>query len=85
VTGQGSATTVLWNPWVDKAAALADLGDDEWTRMVCVETCNVGPAAVTVPAGSAHAMTALLGVATRVGDVGEADVGDGRADLGGRG
>jgi glucose-6-phosphate 1-epimerase len=62
VAAEDSATTVVWNPWVDKAAALADLGDDEWTRLVCVETCNVGPAAVTLAPGAAHRMTATIGV-----------------------
>src|SRR5258708_4328702 len=38
VDKSGSATTVVWNPWIDKAKALADFGDHEWTEMVCVET-----------------------------------------------
>ncbi|GAA2723177.1 D-hexose-6-phosphate mutarotase [Cellulomonas aerilata] len=58
----GSATTVLWNPWAEKAAALADLGDDEWTRMVCVETANTGDDAVTLEPGGSHTMTATLAV-----------------------
>ena len=42
VAKTGSNTTVVWNPWVDKAKAMPDFGDDEWPSMVCVETCNVG-------------------------------------------
>ncbi len=38
--------TVVWNPWVAKAKALADFGDAEWTQMVCIETCNVSDFAV---------------------------------------
>lgn len=30
--------TVVWNPWVEKSAALSDMGDDEWPSMLCVET-----------------------------------------------
>ena len=37
----GSDTTVVWNPWIERARAIADIGDDEWTVFVCVETCNV--------------------------------------------
>ena len=57
-----SATTVLWNPWVAKARAMPDFGDDEWPGMLCVETANVGEQAVTLAPGATHAMTATLGV-----------------------
>ena len=63
VAADHAATTVLWNPWADKAAALADLRDDEWTGMVCVETSNVGPAAITLEPGASHTTTATIGVA----------------------
>lgn len=29
--------TVIWNPWDKGAASMADFGDDEYTKMVCVE------------------------------------------------
>jgi D-hexose-6-phosphate mutarotase len=58
----GSATTVLWNPWVAKARAMPDFGDDEWPRMLCVETANVGEQALTLAPGATHVMTATLGV-----------------------
>ncbi|XP_046350666.2 putative glucose-6-phosphate 1-epimerase [Haliotis rufescens] len=29
--------TVVWNPWADKAKAMSDFGDDEYSNMVCVE------------------------------------------------
>jgi D-hexose-6-phosphate mutarotase len=58
----GSATTVVWNPWVAKARAMPDFGDDEWPRMLCVETANVGEQAVTLAPGATHVMTATLGV-----------------------
>lgn len=32
---------VVWNPWVSKAAALPDFGDDEFKHMVCVEVAAV--------------------------------------------
>jgi D-hexose-6-phosphate mutarotase len=30
VAKSGSASTVVWNPWQAKAAAMADFGDDEY-------------------------------------------------------
>jgi len=56
----GSATTVVWNPWSAKAAAMADFGDDEWPHMLCVETANTGENAVTLAPGGTHTMTATV-------------------------
>lgn len=56
VAKEGSAHTVVWNPWIDKAAAMADYGDDEWPGMVCVETANVLDEAITLAPGSQRTM-----------------------------
>ena len=60
VEKSGSASTVVWNPWIAKAKAMADFGDDEWPAMLCLETCNVRDHAVTLPPGAAHAISATL-------------------------
>jgi D-hexose-6-phosphate mutarotase len=62
VSKSGSATTVVWNPWIAKAKAMPDFGDDEWAGMVCVETANAGDDAVTLAPGESHVMTATLEV-----------------------
>jgi glucose-6-phosphate 1-epimerase len=64
VSKRGSDATTVWNPWIAKAAALADFGDDEWLRMVCIETVNAAENSVTVPAGESHRMTAEVSVET---------------------
>jgi glucose-6-phosphate 1-epimerase len=56
----GSATTVVWNPWDARARALADLGDDEWPRMLCIETANAAADAVTLAPGARHTMRARV-------------------------
>lgn len=58
----GSDATVVWNPWVAKARAMADFGDLEWPGMVCVETGNVNAHAVTLAPGARHTMTATIEV-----------------------
>jgi D-hexose-6-phosphate mutarotase len=58
----GSRTTVVWNPWVAKAKAMPDFGDEEWPGMVCVETANALDDAVTLAPGASHVMTATLEV-----------------------
>lgn len=56
----GSDATVVWNPWIDKARAMNDFGDDEWKRMVCVEVCNIRDAAVRLAPGGSHTMVATF-------------------------
>lgn len=56
VEKQGSASTVVWNPWLAKATALDDLGADAWPGMVCVEPANAREDRIEVPPGGAHTM-----------------------------
>jgi glucose-6-phosphate 1-epimerase len=58
----GSDATVVWNPWIAKAKAMPDFGDDEWPLMLCIETCNVREHAVTVAPGQSHGMGAVIRV-----------------------
>ena len=60
ISKDGSAATVVWNPWIDKAAALSDFGDDDWKTMVCVEVCNISEAAIQLAPGGSHTMTAAF-------------------------
>jgi glucose-6-phosphate 1-epimerase len=55
-----SLTTVVWNPWESGAKSLADLGDEEWTQMACVEACNIRANAVDLAPGEIHTMTAKI-------------------------
>lgn len=64
VAKRGSASTVVWNPWVDKAARLGDLGPDGFRRMVCVETANAGGDVVTLAPGATHTLTASIRAVT---------------------
>lgn len=57
-----SQNAVVWNPWIDKARAMTDFGDDEWPAMLCVETANLGDAAATLPPGESHTMGTTLKV-----------------------
>lgn len=63
VTKGGSAQTVIWNPWIDKARVLTDFGDDEWTGMVCVEAVNALDKAVHVSPGGHHRLWQRIAVA----------------------
>jgi glucose-6-phosphate 1-epimerase len=58
ITSSGCSTAVVWNPWVEIAASMADLDDDDYQRMLCVETANAGPETVEIAAGQAYRLTA---------------------------
>lgn len=62
VTKENSRTTVVWNPWAEKAHSLSDLADDEWTKMICIEPCNVSDFAVDLAPGQQHRMKAVVRV-----------------------
>lgn len=49
IQGQGFPDVVVWNPWVDQCAALADMPADGWRHMLCVEAAAEQP--VVVAAG----------------------------------
>jgi len=51
---QGSHSSVVWNPWIAKAAALADLDDADWQRFVCVEQVNAAQNAVQLLPSATH-------------------------------
>ena len=63
VTKENSLTTVMWNPWADKANKMSDLGYNEWTQMVCIETSNVLGFGVDVAPGQRHRMKATVSIA----------------------
>ncbi len=51
-----SLSTVVWNPWVDKAEQMPDFGGDEFHRMVCVESGNVADNRLTLAAGKSSTL-----------------------------
>jgi glucose-6-phosphate 1-epimerase len=57
-----SRTTVVWNPWRERAAGLRDLGADEWKQFICVEASNILNAAINLAPGQEHRMRAVLSV-----------------------
>lgn len=62
IAKRGSRSTVLWNPWIAKAAKMADYGNHEWPGMVCVETANAVDDRLTIAPGATGRMAMEVAV-----------------------
>jgi glucose-6-phosphate 1-epimerase len=59
IASTGCSTAVIWNPWSEIAASMGDLNDDDYRKMICVETANAGPETVEVATGSSYRLEAV--------------------------
>ena len=60
IDSTGSSSVVVWNPWVDKCARMADMDDGAYQKMVCIETANALDDARVLDPGAGHTMAALI-------------------------
>ncbi|MGO8678618.1 MAG: D-hexose-6-phosphate mutarotase [Limisphaerales bacterium] len=61
VEKEGSASTVVWNPWIAKSQQMPDFGNDEYKNMVCVESGNVAANEIKLAPGQSSTLTVRLG------------------------
>jgi glucose-6-phosphate 1-epimerase len=54
INKRGSDATVVWNPWIEKANRLGDMGEAGYLRMLCVESGNIAENAVQLAPGAEH-------------------------------
>jgi glucose-6-phosphate 1-epimerase len=54
LSAAGSHSTVVWNPWVEVAKSMSDLEDNDYQRMICVETANAASDEVHIAPGGEH-------------------------------
>jgi D-hexose-6-phosphate mutarotase len=60
ISKTGSRTTVVWNPWIDKAREMKDFGDGEYKNMVCVETVNADTDVISLAPGDTHTLESII-------------------------
>ena len=60
VEKSGSASTVVWNPWIAKAQQMSDFGNEEYKQMLCVESGNVARNKLTLPPGQTSVLKVTL-------------------------
>lgn len=54
INKSGSSSTVVWNPWEEKARNMNDLGERDYRDFVCVEVANAGNDLITIAPGGEH-------------------------------
>jgi glucose-6-phosphate 1-epimerase len=58
ITSSGSKTAIVWNPWAKVCSEMADLGDEDYKSLVCVETANAANEVVEVAPHSDYRLVA---------------------------
>ena len=56
---QGSQSTVVWNPWIEVATKMGDLGKDGYRKMLCVESANASEDVVNINAGENYTLRVI--------------------------
>jgi D-hexose-6-phosphate mutarotase len=62
IAKQGSMSTVVWNPWTEKADKMGDFGQDGHRGMLCVESGNAMGNVVVLAPGETHKLVAVYSV-----------------------
>jgi glucose-6-phosphate 1-epimerase len=62
IVSSGSKTAIVWNPWSEISAKMADLGDTDYQRLICVETANAANEVVEVAAGKEYRLGVTIGL-----------------------
>jgi glucose-6-phosphate 1-epimerase len=56
----GSNSTVIWNPWIEKSQQLTQFADDDYQRMVCIETANAVEDKIMLAPDTSHTLSLLV-------------------------
>lgn len=64
ISKSGSTSSVVWNPWEERAKTFGDIPEDGYRHFVCVETANAGDDVIHLEPGAEHTLMAEFQVAT---------------------
>lgn len=62
VAKKGSLSTAIWNPGLETASKMSDLGPEGWQDFVCVEGANALENCITLGPGQSHTHAAIYSV-----------------------
>jgi len=62
ISKANSQSTVVWNPWVEKAEKMGDLGENGYRQMLCVESANALENSVDIAPNTQHSLSVVYSV-----------------------
>ena len=57
---EGSNSLVIWNPWIAKSKQMADMTEDGYRTMMCLETSNAGEDSRVLKPNESHILSAIF-------------------------
>ncbi|MCP5076806.1 MAG: D-hexose-6-phosphate mutarotase [Psychromonas sp.] len=60
ICNTGNDSEVLWSPWTEGAKAFADMPDDGYQTMLCIESTITDKSGQQVASGETHSLTTLI-------------------------
>lgn len=60
IESSGSASSVIWNPWKEKATRLSQFSPESYQSMLCVETANAASDSIKLVEGATHTLSLSL-------------------------
>lgn len=60
VNNEGNDSVVVWNPWVEGAKAFADMPDDGYRTMLCIESAITAEPGQSVAPGELHKLKTVI-------------------------
>ena len=57
---EGSNSLVVWNPWIDKSKQMADMTENGYRTMMCLETSNAREDARVLKPNESHVLRAII-------------------------
>ncbi len=61
IANEGSASAVVWNPWIAKCSRMSGMAPDSYLTMLCIESANAMEDVRTLQPGASHTLKAVIG------------------------
>ena len=60
IANEGSFSSVVWNPWIDKAKRMSAMSDEAYKEFVCIESANAYADFKTLEPGTSHTLKVVI-------------------------